>query len=144
MPPIITSGPEDRAPCTRSRTALIARDDYPRTHVKLGSISRGEDHASKSPASIRLYLFELSDHRESRRELTQDAHQSRRNLHRDKCPSASHVEQRVQRQAKSSPPSSIPSINTQVFRRLRPSFIDRQTRRPDLRAVEVVSARRRR
>ncbi|KZV45482.1 hypothetical protein F511_15849 [Dorcoceras hygrometricum] len=35
---------------------------------QLGSVSRGEAHTSKSPTSIRLSLFELRDHRESRRQ----------------------------------------------------------------------------
>ncbi|KZV46901.1 hypothetical protein F511_06143 [Dorcoceras hygrometricum] len=48
--------------------------------------------------------------------LAQDTHQSTRNLHLDKCLSASFVEQSVQHRVKRSSSPSSPSLNTQYWR----------------------------
>ncbi|KZV14542.1 hypothetical protein F511_42715 [Dorcoceras hygrometricum] len=73
-------------------------DYYPRNYVQLGSVFRGEYHASKSPTSIRLYAspslnYEITENRGEN--LAQDTHQSRSNLRWEKCP------QRIERRAKS-------------------------------------------
>ncbi|KZV44802.1 hypothetical protein F511_09845 [Dorcoceras hygrometricum] len=67
MPPITTSRPEDRAARSRPRPTPLYRESRPRTHAQLGSVSRGEYHASKSPTSTCLSPFERRDHRELRR-----------------------------------------------------------------------------
>ncbi|KZV42090.1 hypothetical protein F511_11686 [Dorcoceras hygrometricum] len=54
--------------------------------------------------------YEITENRGDN--LAQDTHQSRRNLPRDKCHSASLAEQRVQRRVKRSSPPPSPSINT--------------------------------
>ncbi|KZV55604.1 hypothetical protein F511_25495 [Dorcoceras hygrometricum] len=84
--------------------------------------------------------------------LAQYTHQSRRNLHRDKCPSVSRVKQRVQHRVKRSSPRSNPSINTQHRRGFDGHTFDFEdfdhpspTSRLDVptsRAPEVASARR--
>ncbi|KZV15361.1 AMSH-like ubiquitin thioesterase 3 [Dorcoceras hygrometricum] len=78
--------------------------------------------------------YEITENRGDN--LAQDAHQSRPNLHRDKCPSASRAEQSVQRRVKRSSPPPSTSINTQVL------IIPHQPAYPTHRYPEVVTARR--
>ncbi|KZV39688.1 hypothetical protein F511_22713 [Dorcoceras hygrometricum] len=86
MPPIVTSEPEDRAARSPNRPTPSDRESRPRTPAKLGSVSREEDHASKSPTGIRLSFFELCDHRESRRASLS---KYSCNLHQDESPASS-------------------------------------------------------
>ncbi|KZV44044.1 hypothetical protein F511_16605 [Dorcoceras hygrometricum] len=94
MPPIIASGPEDRAARTRCRTTPIAREDDPRTYPNSGVYL---EEKIMPPRVQPVYAspslnYEITEN--SGENLAQDTHQSRRNLRRDKCPSTT-------RQAKS-------------------------------------------
>ncbi|KZV35201.1 hypothetical protein F511_09013 [Dorcoceras hygrometricum] len=77
----IISGPEDRAACSKCRTTPRGREGYTKTYTKLGRVSRGEGHVSKSPTSLRIFLSsKITENCGDN--LAQDNHQSKSSSYR--------------------------------------------------------------